>query len=133
MSVPIRLSDGSTTLDIYPPVDGLVEDIVQDAARVRTLDGTEYVYIFGEHYRLEIDFRRLAAASAAQLNAWWEAGTLLACRPDMPGAPDTVYAGYLQGDERPCADMNPPYYDVSYAGRLVFEQSPGETAPGGGV
>lgn len=133
MTATMRLTDGTTTLDIYPPVDGLSEDTVQDAARVRTLDGTEYVYIFGEYYRLEIDFGRLAAAAAAQLNAWWEAGTLLGCCPDLAGAPDTVHAGYLQGDERPFADMNPPYYDVSYAGRLVFEQSPGESAPGGGV
>lgn len=122
MSAPITLNHDTTTLEIYPDEDGFDEPGAGEEVRMRTRDGSEYLYTFNRRYRCEIDIRRFPVAQAIVVNSWWVSGTPLILHPDMIGAPSLTYTGRLQGGSQPFSEMQGPAWDKYYSGTIVFEE-----------
>ena len=97
-------------------------------AQHRTLHGEHYVYPWHRIQRFRVPMNFVDSATAARINGWWQAGTVLALTLDTSAWPSTHLCRAVN-PESPLHALREPYGTLR-AGELLLEAlTPGDAVP----
>ena len=116
----MKLTDGINTVE-FSPRKGY--EIPEERRRSihRTLDGTLYIYEWGQKGKYEIPLVGISKTDKEQIETWWQNITKLTFYPDLVDSPGTSLSVRIINEERPL-QMMAPLWNEKFEGTLILRE-----------
>jgi len=116
----MRLSDGVTDVD-FDPIEGYEVPESRRRTTHKTLDGSLYVYEWGNKRRDEVPVIAIEKTDADQFNEWWQDMTELKYYYDYENNPSSYVTVVIINETQPLQMMTMEWQD-KYYGTLILRE-----------